>query len=213
MNPAELRYGAKIRLVPRCQHAESNVFGQPLLQTTRRENAHAIAVNQNLGHHPGVIRRIAALLALVVALDRVQVQLIDQVGDEIRQVVLGQPLTQTRRKKKILLRKIRPVNLRHTPRLAASPPAIQALSCTNFALLRRAPSLDTIPVIDNEEFVSDISVQGGNTTVIVSNLSRTETRTAQGFINFIPTDNARNHQTSELVVTITPVITRETLEP
>src|ERR1700733_13497081 len=74
-------------------------------------------------------------------------------------------------------------------------------------------SLDTIPVIDNEEFVSDISVQGGNTTVIVSNLSRTETRTAQGFINFIPTDNARNQQTSELVVTITPVITRETLEP
>src|ERR1700723_3204465 len=140
MNPAELRNGAKIRLVPRCQHAESNVFAQPLLQTTRRENAHAIAVNQNLGHHPGGIRRIAALLALVVALDRVQVQLIDQVGDEIRQVVLGQPLTQTRRKKKILLRKIRPVNLRHTPRLAASPPAIQALSCTNFALLRRAPS-------------------------------------------------------------------------
>jgi general secretion pathway protein D len=74
-------------------------------------------------------------------------------------------------------------------------------------------SLDNIPIIDNEEFVSDLSVQGGNTTVIVSNLSRTETRTAQGFMTFIPTDNARNQQTSDLVVTITPVITRETLEP
>jgi general secretion pathway protein D len=68
--------------------------------------------------------------------------------------------------------------------------------------------LDGIPIIDNQEFVSDLSVQDGITTVIVSNLSKTETRTAQGLTNFVPTDNAGNQQTSDLVVTITPVITR-----
>src|SRR5260370_42570247 len=67
-----------------------------------------------------MIRRIAALLTLVGLLDLAQVQLIDQVGDEIRHVVLGQPLAQTGRKKKILFRKIRPVDLRHIPRLATS---------------------------------------------------------------------------------------------
>jgi hypothetical protein len=33
-------------------------------------------------------------------------------------VVFAQPLPQTQRKKKVLLRKIRPVNLRHIPRLS-----------------------------------------------------------------------------------------------
>ena len=120
MNPAKLRDGAKIRLVARCQHSEPDVLNQPLLKPSRREHTHAIAVDQNLCHHARMIRRIAPLLTLVVRLDRSQVQLIDQIGNEIRQMVLAKPLPQARRKKKILFREIRPVALRHSQSFASS---------------------------------------------------------------------------------------------
>jgi general secretion pathway protein D len=68
--------------------------------------------------------------------------------------------------------------------------------------------VDSIPILDNQEFVSDLSVPAGVTTVVVSSLSRTETRTAQGLVSFLPTDSAKNQQTSDLVVTITPILTR-----
>ena len=69
-------------------------------------------------------------------------------------------------------------------------------------------TINSIPEIDNQEFVTDLSIPAGFTTVVVSNLSRTETRTAQGFANFVPSASGRNQQTSDLVVTITPTITR-----
>jgi general secretion pathway protein D len=68
-------------------------------------------------------------------------------------------------------------------------------------------SLNGIPTIDNQEFRADLSVPAGITTVVVSNLSRTETRTAQG-VGSVPTDIMRNDENSNLVVTITPVLTR-----
>ena len=61
-------------------------------------------------------------LALIVPLDLAQVQLVAQVGDEIRQMPFRQPLARTRRKKKILLRKIRTVHRRNISRLATSSP-------------------------------------------------------------------------------------------
>jgi general secretion pathway protein D len=69
-------------------------------------------------------------------------------------------------------------------------------------------SLNSIPIIDNQEFRADLSVPAGVTTVVVSSLSRTETRTAQGLIDSVPTNSNRNQQTSDLVVTITPILTR-----
>jgi general secretion pathway protein D len=69
-------------------------------------------------------------------------------------------------------------------------------------------SLNNIPVIDNQEFRADLSVPAGVTTVVVSSLSRSETRTAQGLVDSVPTNSSRNQQTSDLVVTITPILTR-----
>jgi general secretion pathway protein D len=68
-------------------------------------------------------------------------------------------------------------------------------------------SLNGIPILDNQEFVSDLSVAAGLTTMVVSNLSSTETRTAQGLV-LVSTDGARNQQVSDLVITVTPILIR-----
>jgi general secretion pathway protein D len=69
-------------------------------------------------------------------------------------------------------------------------------------------SINGIPVIDNQEFSSDLTVPTGVTTVVVSNLSRTETLATQGIIDHIPTDLSREQDDSDLLITITPVMTR-----
>lgn len=69
-------------------------------------------------------------------------------------------------------------------------------------------NLNTIPILDNQEFSSDLSVAAGVTTVVVSNLTRTETLATQGIIDSITTNSSRDTNDSELVITITPIITR-----
>ena len=56
----------------------------------------------------------------------------------------------------------------------------------------------------NQEFVSSLSVPPGVTTLVVSNLSKTEARTVEGFARLMPTGSSLNQQTSQLVVTLTP---------
>jgi general secretion pathway protein D len=74
-------------------------------------------------------------------------------------------------------------------------------------------SLNGIPIIDNQEFVSSLSVPAGVTTVVVSNLSQTEARTIQGFASLLPTNSGLDQQTSELVVTLTPHLTAKRSSP
>ena len=71
-------------------------------------------------------------------------------------------------------------------------------------------SLNTIPILDNQEFSSDLSVAAGVTTVVVSNLTHTETLATQGVMDSITTNSSRDTNDSELVITITPIITRST---
>jgi hypothetical protein len=56
------------------------------------EHSHAIAVNQQLRHHPRVVRRLATLLAAVHLIHRRKIELIDHAADDIRQMILRQPL-------------------------------------------------------------------------------------------------------------------------
>jgi hypothetical protein len=52
--------------------------------------------------------------------DLAQIQLVNQIRNEIRQMALWKPLAQARREKIILFGKIRPVDLRHASRLPPS---------------------------------------------------------------------------------------------
>jgi hypothetical protein len=70
-------------------------------------------------------------------------------------------------------------------------------------------SLNNIPVLDNQEFTTDLSVPNGATAVIVSNLSRTETRATQGIAASINTSSSASVDDSKLIITVTPHITRE----
>jgi len=71
-------------------------------------------------------------------------------------------------------------------------------------------SLNNIPILDNQDVSTDLSIPGGVTTVLVSNLNRSETLATQGIANAITTDSSRDMTESQLVITITPVVTRIT---
>lgn len=106
---------AKVRLIPGGQDAKRDVFAQPAIDLPRREDANAVGVHQHLGHHHRVIRRLPPLVVLVDKRDRRQVQLIDQVAHEVRQVIIRQPIAEARRQQQILLRHVRAIRFGHRP--------------------------------------------------------------------------------------------------
>ena len=55
-----------------------------------------------------------------------------------------------------------------------------------------------------------LSIPDGVTTVMISNLNRSETLATQGIVDAIPTDSSRDMTESQLVITITPVVTKIT---
>jgi Flp pilus assembly secretin CpaC len=71
-------------------------------------------------------------------------------------------------------------------------------------------SLNNIPILDNQDVSTDLSIPDGVTTVLVSNLNRSETLATQGVVDAITTDSSRDMTESQLVITITPVVTRIT---
>jgi hypothetical protein len=60
-----------------------------------------------------MVRRITPLLGLVGGQDRRQIQLIDQIPHEVRQVIVRQPLAQTRWQQQRLLGHVGAVRLGH----------------------------------------------------------------------------------------------------
>src|SRR6202521_4164864 len=58
MKLPKIRKGAEVRLVPRRQHPKSDVFHQTLLDPARGKYPHAIAIDQNLRHHPRMMTKI-----------------------------------------------------------------------------------------------------------------------------------------------------------
>jgi hypothetical protein len=85
----EIGDGAKVRGIPGRQYAKRHVLEQPPLDPPRGEDADTVGVDQHLRQHDRMIRWVASLLVLLHLRDRRQVQLIDQVADEVRQVPSG----------------------------------------------------------------------------------------------------------------------------
>jgi hypothetical protein len=80
--------------VARTQHPKCQVFMQLALDLARAENAGGVAIDQHLDHHRWVERLVARTAACVPGIERLQVQRIDRVTDEVRQMPLGQPVLQ-----------------------------------------------------------------------------------------------------------------------
>lgn len=69
-------------------------------------------------------------------------------------------------------------------------------------------SLNGIPILDSQEVSSDLRVKTGETVILVSDLSSTESRVIQGLASVMPTDNATGIDASQLIITVTPIVTR-----
>jgi hypothetical protein len=92
MKLPKIRNGAEVRLISRRQDSKRHVLHQALLDLARRKYPHAIAIDQDLSHHPRMIRRLTPLFLFIHALDRRKIQLIYHVRHEISQVLIRQPL-------------------------------------------------------------------------------------------------------------------------
>jgi general secretion pathway protein D len=68
-------------------------------------------------------------------------------------------------------------------------------------------SLNNIPILDNQDVSTDLSIPDGVTTVMISNLNRSETLATMGIADTIPSDSSRDVTESQLIITITPVLT------
>ena len=86
---------------------------QPLGHPARRHHSHAVAIQQHLDHHQRIVGRPAPPLLLVATCDLRQVELVDDVGDEIGQVALGQPLLEGLWQQQLLVGIVGKVGLAH----------------------------------------------------------------------------------------------------
>ena len=95
------------------QHAEWDVLVETQGNPARGGHSDAVAVQQDLDHHPGMVGRAAPLFALITGHYGGEVQLVDHVGDEVCQMVWGQPLLKRCRQQQLLVRVLRAVGLAH----------------------------------------------------------------------------------------------------
>ena len=89
MGRPELMDRRVVRVLARRQHPDRHILVRRLGELSRRRDPDGVPVEQQRRHHPGRIRPLpAGILALDDTLDRAQVQLLDQLEHEIRQMVL-----------------------------------------------------------------------------------------------------------------------------
>ena len=105
------------------------------------------------------------------------------------------------------------LTLKATPTIQRSGRIYMALDMKVEAL--SGTSLDGNPILNQREFVSNISVANGETAMLVSNLNRTETAAVSGLPGIselpgfqVPLDQNAEKDTSQLVVLITPHVVR-----
>ncbi|HWL74812.1 MAG TPA: hypothetical protein VNQ74_13165, partial [Burkholderiaceae bacterium] len=97
MPPAKFCDAGMIRLLVTRQHPKPHIVVAGLLELARRHLAHAVPVEQQLDHHLRMVRRLAASVPCFVRFqDRGKIQLIDNVADIQRQMIVRQPLPQIR---------------------------------------------------------------------------------------------------------------------
>ena len=105
------------------------------------------------------------------------------------------------------------LTLKATPRVLRNREVNLALDLKVEAL--GAGSLNGIPVLNNRQFSSTLTVPAGQTALLVSEVNRSELTALQGFpgINELPglggTERNSQKESSELLITLTPHLVRE----
>ena len=100
------------RLVGR-DHAHRDVLMAAPLDPPRRPLPDRVGVEQQRDHHRRIVRRPAPPVVAIAGQERRQIHRLDGVEHEPREVILRQPLAQTRRQQQLLLAITRDEVLRH----------------------------------------------------------------------------------------------------
>src|ERR1035438_5386584 len=86
------------------QIAEGHVVVSGAFDAPGTGYANGVAVQQEPGHHAGVVGGLAAaVLALVLGVERGEVQFLHEVGDEASQMALGKPVMEAKGQKQDLV--------------------------------------------------------------------------------------------------------------
>ena len=112
------------RIVARRQYPERHVVHQLPRDLPRRKHSRRVTVDQQLHHHPRLVRRTTATVTFVPTVETRQVQIVHHVAHMKRQVLLWKPLPKVRRQQQLLLRLISTKSCRHplTSRLVKNRP-------------------------------------------------------------------------------------------
>ena len=86
-------------------------FLQTLLHPPGEKYRNTIGVDQNLGHHSRMVRRLPAFRFFMDRLNRGKVQLIDDIRNEICEMIFRQTVLQARWQEKDLIGKIGSIGL------------------------------------------------------------------------------------------------------
>jgi hypothetical protein len=109
-----------IGLAIRADHAERDVLKTAALDHPRRALPARVGVDQQRDHHRRIVRRPALPVGAVIAIKRRQIHRLDRRDHEPREVILRQPLIQTRRQQERLLA-IAPQKVPRHPRIVLNP--------------------------------------------------------------------------------------------
>ena len=120
---AKVGDSAEVGRVVGRQHPEGDVLVQPLGYAPRGGYPDAVAVEQHLHHHPGMVGQSAQAFLLIAVADLREIKLPHHVGNKAGQMVLRQPLLESRRQQQLLLRVVATEGLVHRriPFLEVSP--------------------------------------------------------------------------------------------
>jgi type II secretory pathway component GspD/PulD (secretin) len=72
-------------------------------------------------------------------------------------------------------------------------------------------SLNSIPVLNNQEVTTDLSVKSHWTTVLASNVYHSRVGSTTGYSSSVPTDKSATENDQQILVLLTPRIVRRSM--
>jgi hypothetical protein len=63
-----------------------------------------------------------------------------------------------------------------------------------------------IPVLDNQEFATSLSIPRNGSALLISDVSQSETRAIRGLTSAVPTESKLDRNTTQLVIIVTPYV-------
>jgi hypothetical protein len=110
---AKLRKGPMRREILSGQDSKRHILVALLGDLARGEDPGGVAIEQELDHHPRIVRTVATAIPLIGLVEGLQIQRIDGIRQEGRQVAVREPIPRRGRQEKRLFRNVTTEGRRH----------------------------------------------------------------------------------------------------